>query len=353
MKKLIEFTFAFIVLMFLTGSSVGFFLGRPVFLSYAYSDSMTPTISRGDLFLMNPFSRNFDVGDIIVFHRRDGWTVHRIFAVTEKGYITKGDHNVATDQQEGKYPEVTRQDIAGKVIVLFGTPLVLRGGGNFIQSLRTKIGNVYAIALFLLIGAFLTFPGESKRRRRRVKYYKVSIRTIYAISSVFIIAGFLFVTVASWGTLAFTYSSTLAGSQRPGWYLPGSTFEKNLSIENRAVYPFYYFVEGESSRAELLGPTFLHLNGSSRINVPVHVTVPTETRVYREEFRVRSYPALLPASLVAFLYSINPYLPLLAYALFLSVILWSVYRLAGISKGEVIRIRKRRRGILFKMLGDG
>jgi len=352
MKKILEFTFAFIVIAFLTGSLVGFFLDRPVFLSYAYSSSMTPTIDKGDLFLMNPFARNFDVGDIIVFHRSDGWTVHRIFAVTEDGFITKGDNNVATDQQNGLYPPVKESDVAGKVVVLFGKPLVLRGGGDLVQSLRTRLSNVYAITILLLVGAFLTFSGGSKRKKR-VKYYRVSVKTLYAVASVFIIAGFLFVTVASWGTLAFSYSSTLAGGQRDGWYLPGSTFEKNLSVTNNAVYPFYYFVSGGSERVQLLGPTFFRIDGGSSVSVPVHVTVPQDTRIYREEFQVRSYPAILPASLVVFLYSFSPYLPLVAYALLLTGLLVVFYRLAGISEGDILRIRKRRGSLLSKILGDG
>ncbi|WP_297436486.1 signal peptidase I [Thermococcus sp.] len=352
MKKLIELILAVIILVFIIGSLAGFLLNRPVFLSYAYSKSMTPTIDKGDLFIMNPLARNFDVGDIIVFHRHGGWTVHRIFAVTDDGFITKGDNNVATDQQDGLYPPVKRPDIAGKVVVLFRKPLVIRGGGAFIQSARAKLSNVYVIAVLLFIGAFLTFSGSSKRRKR-IKYYRVSVRTLYAAISVLIIAGFLFVTVASWGTLAFTYSSTLAGGQRAGWYLPGSTFEKNLSVENRAVYPFYYFVSGGNERVELLGPTFLRLDGGSSASVLAHVTVPTDTRIYREEFQVRSYPAILPVSLVTFLYSFNPYLPLVAYALFLSAVLWTFYVLSGVSEGDILRIRKRRGSLLSKILGDG
>ena len=352
MKKLLEITFTFIVMLFLTGSLAGFLLDRPVFLSYAYSESMTPTIDKGDLFLMNPFARNFDVGDIIVFHRKDGWTVHRIFAVTENGFITKGDNNVATDQQDGLYPPVKDSDVAGKVVVLFGKPLVVRGGGDLVQSLREKLSNVYAIGILLLVGAFLTFSGSSKRKRR-VKYYRVSVKTIYAVVSVFIIAGFLFVIVASWGTLAFTYSSTLAGNQRDGWYLPGSTFEKNLSVTNKAVYPFYYFLGGGSERAQPLGPTFFRIDGGSSVSIPVHVTVPQDTRIYREEFQVRSYPAILPAPLVVFLYSFSPYLPLVAYALLLMGLLVVLYRLTGISEGDIIRIRKRRGSLLSRVLGDG
>ncbi|WP_456420706.1 signal peptidase I [Thermococcus sp.] len=353
MKKLLEITFTFTVIMFLTGSLAGFLLDRPVFLSYAYSESMTPTIDKGDLFLINPLARNYDVGDIIVFHRKDGWTVHRIFALTDEGFITKGDNNVATDQQDGKYLPVRKGSIAGKVISVFGKPLVIRGGGDFIESAKARLSNVYAIGGLLLMGTLLTFSGGGKKRGRKKGFVRVRVSSLYGLVAVVIVAGFLFVTVASWGTLAFTYSSTLAGNQRDGWYLPGSTFEKNLTLENKAVYPFYYFVSGGNERVQFLGQTFFRIGGGSSVSISVHVTVPRETRIYREEFQVRSYPAILPASLVVFLYSFSPYLPLVAYALLLTGFLLAFYSLAGISEGDIIRIRKRRGSLLSKVLGDG
>lgn len=79
MKKLLEGIITAVIFMILVASVVGgFILDRPILVSYAYSESMTPTINKGDLFFINPpLSRNAEVGDIIVFHRRDGWTVHR------------------------------------------------------------------------------------------------------------------------------------------------------------------------------------------------------------------------------------------------------------------------------------
>ncbi|WP_297500829.1 S26 family signal peptidase, partial [Thermococcus sp.] len=90
MRRLIENIVVVVATVFLLASVTGFLLGRPVLLSYAYSESMTPTINKGDMFFINPLSKGGKAGDIIVFHRRDGWTVHRIFAVTEEGYVTKG-----------------------------------------------------------------------------------------------------------------------------------------------------------------------------------------------------------------------------------------------------------------------
>ncbi|NJE62015.1 signal peptidase I [Thermococcus sp. 21S7] len=354
MKRLIELTFTIIILVFLVGSLAGFFLDRPVFLSYAYSESMTPTIDRGDLFLMNPLARNYDVGDIIVFHRRDGWTVHRIFAITEEGYITKGDHNVATDQQDGIYPPVQREDIVGKVITIRGTPLVIRGGGNFIESVRHKMTNTYIIVTLILVGAFLTFSGGGKdRKRKKRRTIRVQMKTIYAAVSVLILAGFLFVTVASWGTLTFTYSSTLAGGQRDGWYMPGSTFVKNLSVENKAVYPFYYFVVPKGDRISLINEDGFKLKGDSSHEVILRVSVPEDTRIYREEVEVYSYPAILPRQVIEPLYRTSPYLPLVPYMVEISAVLLVFYYLSNVGNEDVIRIRTRRRSLLSKVMGDG
>ncbi len=355
MKKLIENIVVFIAIMFLITSVMGFVLDRPVLISYAYSKSMTPTIDKGDLFFINPLSKGGEVGDIIVFHRRDGWTVHRIFAVTDRGYITKGDNNVATDQQNGAYPPVKREDVIGKVMVVGGHPLVIRGGGAIIESARSKLTNIYAVAVILLLGAFLTFSGGDKNRRngRKKRFLKVSMRTAYAVVAVGIMAGFIFMTVASWGTLTFTYSSTLAGGQMEGWYLPGSTFEKNLSIENRAIYPFHYFIGAKGSRVTILNGEQFRIDGKGSHEILMKVSVPEDTRIYREEIAVRSYPAILPGRLVAAMYNINPYLPLVPYTLELAAILLVFYYLADIGQGEAIRIRIRRRSLLSKIAGDG
>ncbi|MBP1911730.1 signal peptidase I [Thermococcus stetteri] len=352
MKKLLEGAITAVIFMILIASVMGFILGRPILISYAYSESMTPTINKGDLFFMDPLSRGANVGDIIVFHRSDGWTVHRVYAVVDGKYITKGDHNVATDQQDGVYPEVKPKDVAGKVVQISNHPLVIRGGGDFIVNLRKRLTNVYAIVIIVILGGLLTFSGDTKKRKRRSKrnkFIRIRAKTLYGIVSVLIISGFLAVVIASWGTLAFTYSSTLAGGQREGWYLPGSVFEKNISVENHAVYPFYYFFKDESGRVELKTTEF-RLAGGEAQNLSLTVRVPEDTRIYREEISVWSYPAFMPAGLVSRAYSISPYFPLVLYLIPLSALLFAFYWVSGIS-GEFVSIRKGK--ILSKLTGDG
>ncbi|NJE11214.1 signal peptidase I [Thermococcus sp. MAR1] len=357
MRKVMENLAIVIVLIFMITSIVGFILDRPVLVSYASSESMTPTINVGDLFFINPLSRRAEVGDIIVFQRRDGWTVHRVYAITSDGYITKGDNNVATDQQEGLYPTVKKSDMAGKVIVLFGRPLVVRKGGELIENIRSKATNLYVVGILVVMGAVLTFSGSNRKERHRKKssrrFVKLSLKTVYAVISVAIIAGFVFVTISSWGTIAFTYSSTLAGGQREGWYLPGTSFERNITIENHAVYPFYYFIEPRRERVTLLGDDTFRVTGGMSHEVLLKISVPQDTRVYREEVEVRSYPAILPFGAVEKAYSASPYIPLILYSSELVAIMMTFYILAGIGKDELLRIKIRRRSVLGKIFGDG
>ncbi|WP_367884884.1 hypothetical protein [Thermococcus sp. JCM 11816] len=135
--------------------------------------------------------------------------------------------------------------------------------------------------------------------------------------------------------------------------MPGSTFEKNLSVENHAVYPFYYFFKDDSGRVELKTTGFRLGGGGEAQNLSLTVTVPVDTRIYREEISVWSYPALLPYSLINWAYSISPYFPLVLYLIPLSVLMLAFYWISGDFGGEMVSIRKGGK-ILSKLTGgDG
>lgn len=90
------------------------------------SGSMEPAISVDDLILTRAQSV-YELGDIITFRSGDSLTTHRIVAVTEEGYQTRGDANNAPDP-ELVAPEnvvgkvVARLPLAGKIIAFVKTP---------------------------------------------------------------------------------------------------------------------------------------------------------------------------------------------------------------------------------------
>ena len=347
--KLLELLFTFVVCLFLVTSIAGFVLDRPILMSYAYSDSMSPTLEKGDLFFINPLSKG-DVNDIIVFRMNNEWTVHRIYAKDSEGYITKGDKNVATDQQEGKNPEIPKDAVIGKVITIGGELLKIPGAGDYISELSKKSSNLYIAIGFLILGAILlTSSGEGKKRKSRKKYIKVKFKTIYAVTASLVLAVLILSMMLSWGTLTFSYSSTLAGGQREGWYLPGSTFEEELTLKNKAIYPFLYSIEAQGDRVEILGEKSFKIFGGEEEKIKVQVSVPEETRIYGEKIDVYAYLPILPEGIITKLYYNNPYLPFVAYLAEASFFLTLLYFAVGSGNEDIIRYRIHRSRIFDKL----
>lgn len=102
------------------------------------SYSMTPTINKGDLIIINEKDREYKKNDIITFKDSTGSIVtHRIFDITEKGIVTKGDANNTEDEGYLK-----KKDIVGKYV---GKISKL---GYLIKSVRSPL----VLILILIMG---------------------------------------------------------------------------------------------------------------------------------------------------------------------------------------------------------
>ncbi|KPU63319.1 peptidase S24 [Thermococcus sp. EP1] len=346
MKKLIEYLLILTISVIVLGSILGAFLDRPVFISYVYSDSMTPTLNRGDLFFINPLSRSADIGDIIIFNLRGSWTVHRVVGIVEGGYITKGDNNVATDQQGKKTNPISPKEIAGKVIMIGGSPLKLPQVGTYLQrgvSGRTKI---ILAALLVIVGA-LAFTGEStKHRKKRAKFIKIKFKTLYILASVLLLVMLSISMFVSWQVLPIEYAVTSAGGQREGWYLPGSTFEEEITIKNGNFYSMVYYLEPESPRIVEISETHFELNPQEEKTIKVLINTPQETSLFVDKIKVNAYMPVLPRSVIDWLYGIRPFAPLFAILAETTIFLGLLYAISGIGNEDILKIRNRRSGLL-------
>ncbi len=337
--KISEFLGNLIVVIsfiFLLSSIIGITFNRPVLFSYAISESMEPTISSGDLFFINPFSKGGE-GKIVVFEMGGMYVVHRVFAEENEAYITKGDNNLATDQLDGKYPPVKKDKVIGEVITAFGNPILIPKAGNLIDRLHS---NSIFIAIALITLGFFSFTGESKKRKSKQKV-RISAGIFYGLFSAILITSLVASTMLSWGEITFSYASTAAGGQREGWYLPGSEFEKSLVFQNRAYYPMIFFFEEKAGNGNLLSESQTYLNSGEEIKLDFSVSVPRETRIYSEGVEIYAYIPLLPLSVTGWLFDFSPYLPLLIQITLLSAFLLLAYRFSGFGE-EYIVFRKRR-----------
>ena len=345
MKKFLEYFLILAVSVFVVGSILGALLDRPVFISYVYSDSMTPTINKGDLFFMNPFSRSANVGDIIVFHLRGSWTVHRVVAIVEDGYITKGDNNVATDQQEGRALPVSKDKIAGKVIAIGNSPLKIPQLGTYIQKEISGRNKMFLAAAMIIIGA-LAFTGEPKHKRKRPKFIKIKFKTLYILTSAFLLIMLSVSIFASWQMFPMEYAVTSAGGQREGWVLPGSMFEREITIKNGNFYPMTYYLEPQSRRISSISETHFELGPQEEETVKVTISAPEETSLFTDKVRVNAYIPLLPESIIGSLYGVNPVLPVFAILFETSAFLGVLYFISGIGNEDVLKIRNKRSSLL-------
>ncbi len=349
--SLLEAVLTVTVMIIILISIAGYLVDRPVFVSYARSGSMEPTIGRGDLFFINPLSKGAQ-GDIIVFRSKDEWTVHRIYAVTDRGYITKGDANVATDQSNGG-AYVRREDVAGTVITLGGRVLKIPGAGDYLSKALPH--SIPVLMGMIFVGGLISFWSggrDRKKRGRSRRTVRIPLKPFYWSASAVIILLFIMAILSTWGTASFSYSSTMAGGQREGWYLPRSRFNETMRVENRAFYTFYYVVEPESGDIAGVTPSTLRVGGRSAGEIAVMVSVPSERRIHVGRIMLRGYPALpfMSLSLLERLYSLSPYLPLLVYASTMLVFLLLVYLLLGLGDA-IATVRIGRRSTAGRVLG--
>jgi len=345
MKKLIEYFLILVVSVFVVGSILGALLDKPVFMSYVSSDSMSPTLNKGDLFFINPFSKSADIGDIIVFNLRGRWTVHRVVAIVEDGYITKGDNNVATDQQEGRTSPVSKDKIAGKAITIGNSPLKVPQLGTYIQRGISGRNKMLLAAAMIIIGA-LAFTGEPKRKRKRAKFIKIKFKTLYILTSAFLLIMLSISIFASWQMFPIEYAVTSAGGQREGWVLPGSMFEREITIKNRNFYPMIYYLEPQTGRISSISKSQLELGPQEEETVKVTISAPEETSLFTDKVRVNAYIPLLPESIIGSLYRVNPVLPVFAILFETSAFLGVLYFISGIGNEDVLKIRNRRFSLL-------
>ncbi len=333
MSNLIALT----LVAFISISLIGFALDRPVLMSYVTSNSMNPTLEVGDMFFINPISKG-DVGQIIVFKMNGHWTVHRVYAKVSGGYITKGDNNVATDQQNSFAKPVNESDIAGTVITLNGKPIRIPKIGIYIEEISRRVANLYLALTLLAVGSVLLTGNKKKNRRKRKLIIKY--KTLYSSISAITIAVLILAIMSSWGQIGFSYASTLAGGQRDGWYLPNSEFEKTIEIKNNWIYPAVYVLDPIGTRLKL-NKTSLTLAGRSLESVSMRVRVPSKTMVYSENIKIYAYPLLLPSNFIVSMASITPYLPLIAFSTEFALLFAIIYFATGSGNETVFVVRRR------------
>lgn len=330
--KLALLIFSFFVLL----SVFSLILNAPLLIAYIKSDSMSPTLNKNDLVFINIFDRNFNEGDIIVFNSNGNWICHRVVKDTADGFITKGDANIATDQFSGKQA-VLDSEIIGKIVSVDGDPINIPLGSG-VETAENVFGKNKVLILFIFaLGGILLLSGGEKRRKGK-KYLRIRTSTLFIASSLLIIAVFSLANVIAFEKREISYGTTSAGGLREEWVLPGEEFSRQIELENKGSYPYYYVLSSESPNLNIENGDFILYPGESKI-LEIHVKAPEDTNLHTEKIMVAKYIPLLPLEGIRAL-SNFPYLPVLVMDLEIALVLVLIY-FFGNFEGEVIKIRKR------------
>lgn len=125
-KETVLYIIVGLVAAYVLSTGLGFALGTEKPIMAVVSDSMEPTLYKGDLIIVKGVDLALiEEGDIIVFHNRFRGidVVHRIVEIKESEmgriFITKGDNNLTNpypDQVMKIAPPVTEDMVKGRVL---------------------------------------------------------------------------------------------------------------------------------------------------------------------------------------------------------------------------------------------
>lgn len=133
---------------------ISLLLFKVVFFTVITSGSMSPTLERGDLVLMQRIHPEPVEGDIIMLQREEYRLpiTHRVVSVTEGGVRTKGDARSRVDPWV-----IPEEEITAKAMQVGEKPLVLKDVGDYfiLETREMRIGK-YGSEYAFVKNVFLT-----------------------------------------------------------------------------------------------------------------------------------------------------------------------------------------------------
>lgn len=312
MKKIIYGALFGLILAIVIVSAGANTNGAPV-LVYVYSNSMEPLIRVNDAFLVWPSSR-LQVGDIIMYRPavlEAPYITHRIIAIGEKGYITKGDNSPYKDQESGE-PEVTQSRIVGKAVTIHGQPFTIPGLGNMAAGIQSKLGKYtrYLSIAFLLLGIVSVLIENRHPLRRPKPRLRLRLRHIYrgiVIISIFLVMVSIYMgaRVSQIKYLVSEYPGS-RGDQVPV-NQQGSLI---MEVRNNGFVPVWTILTGIPPLSVHAAPEYIMPRSGETIIL--NVMPQNETGIYQGYVQIYNYPILLPRKWIVYLHKLNPIIAIIA-----------------------------------------
>jgi signal peptidase len=349
------------VVLLVVGVVVGQFVGTPVGLAFVETDSMSPTLEPGDGFVAVPtrVAGEIDEGDVVTFRAREEGnrlTTHRVVAVTDEGYVTRGDANPFTDQQGGE-PPVTRDRVAAVALSVDGSVVVVPGVGEAVEasqgvfaSLADSLGldagpRQLATVLLAALGAAFVLDellgGEEEgqgtdRIRERAAGHDATRLLVGGVVLVVVVAT-LSMALSS-GATVIQYESVGQTAGVTGGVPAGESREVSVTLVNGGFAPAVAVLAAPGDAP--LSRDVVALGPRESTSVTVTVTAPAEPGVYEQRVVQHRYVGVLPVSVLRSLHAVHPWLAVVAVDGVLAFALFGVGR-ALLGRGRLRLGRER------------
>ncbi|MFW6435623.1 MAG: signal peptidase I [Halovenus sp.] len=344
---------------------VGQVLGQPILLSYVTSESMEPTIQTGDGFVAVPtaVAGPIEEGDVVVFDAEQieggGLTTHRVVEETDRGFITRGDNNPFTDQDNDE-PPVRREQIVAVAWEVGGDPVTIPALGaavegiqGLLEALQFRLAQVFGSRAllgtqgiaYLIFGLTLVlysldvyFSADRRSDRARERDSGISAHLVIGVMTAALVLAATATMVAPAGPQSYQIVSSEFDSERSDVIQQGTSKTLEYTVGNGGQVPVYVFFEEGSENIDV-EPEQFRLGGADQRNGTLTITAPPETGAYRFFVTEHRYLAVLPQSHVQALYSIHPWVPIVVIDALIGV----PFYLVGITLVGTGRVRRRSR----------
>ena len=358
-----------LVVVFVVSLLVGHLLGQPVLLSYVETGSMAPTLEPGDAFVAVPaaVSGEIEPGDVVVFRATvlegGGLTTHRVVAERDGGYVTRGDANVATDQDGGE-PLVsegqivaTAWQVGGVVVVIPKLGLLAMAVSAFLTELRLGLAGAighpgllgsqgFALGLFAIgiatyaVATVTEENGRRDRRRRRRRADTVDVRWLVVALSVGVAVAASLSMAVPVGPQEFELVSAENDAPGPRVVQTGTTETLTYTVPGGGLLPAVVVLEPASDGLRV-EPDRVYVRGGETRDVTVTVTAPPVIGYAPQYLVEHRYLAVVPTAAIDRLYALHPWLPVLVIDALLAGG-FALLSLAWLGGGQ-LRLRSRTR----------
>ena len=308
--------------------------GFPAPIAFVETGSMAGTIDPGEGFIgiPAPLAGEPSVGDVVTYRAQiiqdGGLTTHRIVDVTEAGYVTQGDANSFTDQDDGE-PYVTDAQIElvalqfnGDVVTIPGVETAARTGSGILAAIAAAIGVsetsgantglALGIAGLLIVGAAYTydlFTDSATRvlRRSTRRWGVIDSRLILLALLIALSLPILSVMAVPSGTTEITITS--AEFERPNdptIIEAGGTAESTSNVEAGPLIPRTIVLEPRTEGVQF-ADRVLQVAPGGTAETTLTLSAPEQTGPYIRARSEHHYIGILPSNMIIALHDIHPF----------------------------------------------